>query len=92
MDLLDQEVTAEFQEVLEKRETKELKVQLDPQEHPVLTDPEVPLVLLEQLVSQEREDNLDLSELLELLVKTVTLDQQDPKETPDPVDHKANVE
>lgn len=92
MDHLDQEVTAEFQEVLEKRETKELKVQLDPQEHPVLTDPEVPLVLLGQLVSQEREDNLDLSELLELLVKTVTLDQQDPKETRDPVDHKANVE
>lgn len=92
MDHLDQEVTAEFQEVLEKRETKELKVQLDPQEHPVLTDPEVPLVLLEQLVSQEREDNLDLSELLELLVKTVTLDQQDLKETLDHVDHKANVE
>jgi len=92
VDHLDQEVTAEFQEVLEKRETKELKAQLDPQEHPVLTDPVVPLVLLEQLVSQEREDNLDLSESLELLVKTVTLDQQDPKETLDPVDHKANVE
>jgi len=63
-----------------------------PQEQLESTESVVPLVFSEKLVCQEREANLDQSELPALLVKTVVSDQLDHPELPDPVEVKENVE
>jgi len=82
----------ECPEALEKRERKESRDQLVPQEQPESTESVVSTVFSEKLVCQEREDNLDQSELPALPVKTVVSDQLDHPELSDPVEVKENEE
>jgi len=55
-------------------------------------DQEVLTDFWDQLVSQESEDNLDQSELLELQVRTETWDELEVPEIREPEDHRENVE